>query len=59
MDRHLAQAHEVIETAVPPTAALAVGLKVDSEALPAAVVTGIQNGTVDLNERIELRTHRA
>jgi hypothetical protein len=42
--------HEVIETAVSPAAALAVGLKVDSEALPAAVVAGIQNGTVDLND---------
>ena len=40
--------HEVIRTAVDPTTALAVGLKVDAEALPAAVVAGIQNGTVDL-----------
>jgi hypothetical protein len=40
--------HEVIRTAVDPTTALAVGLKVDAEALPAAVVTGIQNGSVDL-----------
>ena len=40
--------HEVIRTAVDPTTALSVGLKVDSEALPAAVVTGIQNGSVDL-----------
>jgi hypothetical protein len=40
--------HEVIRTAVDPTTALSVGLKVDSEALPAAVVAGIQNGTVDL-----------
>ena len=39
--------HEVIRTAVDPTTALSVGLKVDSEALPAAVVTGIQNGSVD------------
>ena len=30
--------HEVIRTAVDPTTALSVGLKVDSEALPAAVV---------------------
>ena len=40
--------HEVIRTAVDPTTALSVGLKVDSEVLPPAVVTGIQNGTVDL-----------
>ena len=33
--------HEVIRTAVDPTTALAVGLKVDAEALPAAVVQGI------------------
>jgi mono/diheme cytochrome c family protein len=40
--------HEVIRTAVDPTTALSVGLKVDAQALPAAVVTGIQNGSVDL-----------
>ncbi len=40
--------HEVIRTAVDPTTALSVGLKVDSEALPAAVVQGIQNGSIDL-----------
>jgi mono/diheme cytochrome c family protein len=40
--------HEVIRTAVDPITALSVGLKVDAEALPAAVVAGIQNGTVDL-----------
>ncbi|HET7527401.1 MAG TPA: c-type cytochrome [Burkholderiaceae bacterium] len=40
--------HEVIRSAVDPTTALAVGLKVDAEALPAAVVDGIKNGTVDL-----------
>ncbi len=33
---------------VDPTTALSVGLKVDSEALPAAVVQGIQNGSIDL-----------
>ena len=42
--------HEVIRTAVDPTTALSVGLKVDAEALPAAVVTGIQNGSIDLND---------
>ena len=41
--------HEVIRTSISPTTALSVGLKVDSQALPAAVVTGIQNGSVDLN----------
>ncbi|AEI81782.1 lipoprotein (plasmid) [Cupriavidus necator N-1] len=40
--------HEVIATAVDPVTALSVGLKVDAEALPAAVVEGIRNGTVDL-----------
>ncbi|WBY01171.1 c-type cytochrome [Ramlibacter tataouinensis] len=42
--------HEVIEQNVTPKIALDVGLKVDSEALPAAVVEGIQKGTVDLND---------
>ena len=40
--------HEVIAKAVDPTTALSVGLKVDAEALPAAVVQGIQNGSIDL-----------
>jgi mono/diheme cytochrome c family protein/cytochrome c5 len=40
--------HEVISAAVSPTIALSVGLKVDAEALPAAVVAGIQSGAVDL-----------
>ena len=40
--------HEVIAAAVDPTTALSVGLKVDAEALPSAVVQGIQNGSVDL-----------
>src|SRR5512143_1929816 len=40
--------HEVISAAVDPTTALSVGLKVDSEALPPAVVEGIKNGSVDL-----------
>ena len=44
------QMHTVIATAVDPTTALSVGLKVDAEALPAAVVTGIQNGSIDLND---------
>ena len=42
--------HEVIAAAVDPVTALAVGLKVDAEALPAAVVAGIQDGSVDLKD---------
>jgi mono/diheme cytochrome c family protein len=42
--------NDVIASAVDPTTALAVGLKVDAEALPAAVVQGIQNGTVSLTD---------
>jgi len=40
--------HEVIASAVDPLTALAVGLKVDAEALPPAVVEGIRNGSVNL-----------
>jgi mono/diheme cytochrome c family protein len=40
--------HEVIRAAVDPVTALSVGLKVDAEALPPAVVKGIQDGTVSL-----------
>jgi mono/diheme cytochrome c family protein len=40
--------HEVIAAAVDPVTALSVGLKVDAEVLPAAVVKGIQDGSVDL-----------
>ena len=40
--------HEVISAAVDPVTALSVGLKVDAEALSAAVVEGIKNGSVDL-----------
>ena len=42
--------HEVIRSAVDPTTALSVGLKVDAEALPAAVVQGIQNGSISLTK---------
>ncbi|MCB1675597.1 MAG: c-type cytochrome [Halioglobus sp.] len=42
--------HEVIATAVDPQTALAVGLKVDAEALPDAVVEGIERGTIDLED---------
>jgi len=41
--------NEVV-SAVDPTTALSVGLKVDSEALPPAVVTGIQNGSISLTD---------
>ena len=40
--------HEVIASAVDPTTALSVGLKVDAQALPSAVAEGIRNGSVDL-----------
>lgn len=40
----------VIETGVSPATALAVGLKVDATALPAAVVAGIENGSISLND---------
>ena len=40
--------HQVISSAVDPTTALSVGLKVDSEALPPAVVLGIQDGSISL-----------
>jgi cytochrome c5 len=40
--------HEVIRTAVDPVTALSVGLKVDVEALPAPVIAGIRDGTIDL-----------
>jgi hypothetical protein len=42
--------NEVIETAVDPTTALSLGLKVDAEALPEEVVAGIQAGQVDLTD---------
>ena len=37
-------------TGVSPATALAVGLKVDAESLPPAVVDGIRNGSIDLND---------
>ncbi len=40
--------HEVIQSGVDPTTALSVGLKVDTDSLPPAVVQGIQNGTISL-----------
>src|SRR5438445_13775991 len=41
--------HEVIAT-VPPATALAVGLKVDVEALPPAVIAALRGGQVDLTD---------
>jgi hypothetical protein len=41
--------NQVIETGVSPNTALAVGLKVDAAALPAAVVDAISKGQVDLD----------
>ena len=42
------QMHSVISTAVDPVTALSVGLKVDSDAIPAPLAEGIRNGSVDL-----------
>lgn len=42
--------HDVITAAVDPVTALSVGLKVDAEALPAAVVQGIQSGAISLTD---------
>jgi cytochrome c5 len=44
------QIHDVITSAVDPTTALGVGLKVDAEALPAEVVQGIQGGSISLTD---------
>ena len=41
--------HEVIRTLVSPKTALGVGLKVDANALPPAVVAGIQDGSISLD----------
>jgi mono/diheme cytochrome c family protein len=41
--------NEPITAAVDPTTALSVGLKVDADALPPAIVAGIQNGSIDLH----------
>src|SRR3954462_14047836 len=42
--------HEVISSAGDPTPALSVGLKVDTDSLPPAVVQGIQNGSISLTD---------
>jgi mono/diheme cytochrome c family protein len=44
------QMNKVIETAVDPTTALSVGLKVDASVIPAAVVAGIQDGSISLTD---------
>ena len=41
--------NEPVEAAVTPRVALSVGLKVDADALPPAVVQGIQNGSISLD----------
>lgn len=41
--------HEIIQQIVTPTVALSVGLKVDSDALPAEVKNALAAGQVDLN----------
>jgi mono/diheme cytochrome c family protein len=41
--------HEVVAT-VDPTTALAAGLKVDAEALPSTVVSGIKDGSISLTD---------
>lgn len=43
-----ARMHEVIQQSVDPTTALAVGLKVDADAIPADVAAAIKAGKVDL-----------
>src|SRR5687767_7726113 len=45
--------HEVIAT-VPPATALAVGLKVDVEALPPDIIAALQAGQVDLTNPAEI-----
>jgi mono/diheme cytochrome c family protein len=42
--------HEVIQTAVSPTTALSVGLKVDADALPADVESALSAKTLDLDD---------
>ena len=42
--------HQVIESSLDPQTALALGLKVDVDALPDSLVTAIQNGQVDLTD---------
>lgn len=42
--------HEVVAAAVDPTTALAVGLKLDAQALPQSVVDGITSGSISLTD---------
>ncbi len=42
--------HDVIATSVSPATALAVGLKVDLDALPESVVQALKAGTIDLDD---------
>ena len=42
--------NKVIESAVDPLTAAKVGLKIDADALPPAVVQGVQNGSIPLND---------
>src|SRR3954466_2434456 len=42
--------NEVIQSAVDPTTALSVGLKVDAAALPDEVVAGIKDGSISLTD---------
>lgn len=44
------QMHTVIESAVDPATALSVGLKVDMDALPPAVVNGVVDGSIPLDD---------
>jgi mono/diheme cytochrome c family protein len=44
-----ARMHEVVQRSVSPATALSVGLKVDADAIPAAVAQAIKEGRVDLN----------
>jgi mono/diheme cytochrome c family protein len=45
-----ARMHEVVQKSVSPATALAVGLKVDADAIPADVAAAIKAGKVDLND---------
>lgn len=44
------QMNQVIQQAVDPLTAASVGIKIDADALPSAVVAGIQNGSIPLND---------
>jgi mono/diheme cytochrome c family protein len=44
------QMNTVVQSAVDPTTALSVGLKVDATALPAEVVAGVEDGSISLTE---------